>query len=385
MSAEFEFITLWEDFDTVVALESRGVGMENPMMQAIAKRWKVYGDDEFKEIVARESSAMMERAQFMSDDAARGSTAKIVTKAVAKGTVSAAAGTARLAGKATAKGAKAAGKGAKKLSAAMGNKFKEWVEHYGPIFKEKLKDFVEKANTMERRRQKLEQKLGSAEIHPQDVRTFAWISKVCYEDKPSLDKCVELAGKSSAIAAAVKEYTVKVDQTGLVVKREKKNDDGTLDKISYPSNAAIHRASGMLGRFTEKDVKARPLAGNVIIVTRGFGSKEKVEFGVAREAQFNGKIETLSKSDCEKALGAVKDIIKSLSDRGARRGVFSYTGVYDEMEGMRNHLDSLSGEELRLATLQFKNALQVEDAFTTALARVGDGLMDWVQSSIKAG
>lgn len=389
MSAEFEFITLSEDYDTVVALESRGVGMENPMMQSIAKRWCIYGEEEFREIVARESNAVMSRAQFMSDDEVRGSTGKIIAKAAGKAAVGAGVGAARLAGKGAKKGAKAAGHaaavGSKKLSAALSNKFKEWVEHYGPIFKDKLKEMTNKATTMDNRHEKLLQKLHNAEIHPQDIRTFTWLSEVCYEDKPDLSKCVELANHANAIADIVKEYTVKVNQMRAIIERSKQNEDGSLEKIGYPSNAAIHRASGILGRFTEKDVKARPIAGNVIIVTRGFGAKEIVEFAIAREASWSGKVETLSKSDCQKALDAVGKIVKSLRDRSVRRGVFSYTGVYDEMDKLRENMANLEGSELRAATQRFKNAIQIEDAFTTALVRVGDGLMNWVQASIKAG
>ncbi|QVW55973.1 hypothetical protein pEaSNUABM10_00110 [Erwinia phage pEa_SNUABM_10] len=386
-SPDLDFITLCEDFDTVVALESIGVGMNNPMMRSIAMRWNVLdeAEAEWEEAVARESNAMMERAQAVADGAAQGSIAKKVAKDAGKAAVGVGMGAARLAGKGAAKGAKAAGKGAAHLSTKLLDKFKEWAEHYGPIFKEKMADMTSKSTMMEKRRQKLESKLHTAEIHPQDVRVLTWASCVCFEDKPNLDKCIELSNHSEAMAAAVKEYTVKVDQTKLIVDRRKKNDDGTLDKIGYPSNAAIHRASGLLGRFTENDVKARPLAGNVIIVTRGFGAKEKVEFAVAREAQIGGKFETLSKAECEKALDAVKRIAQALEDRSVKRGVFSYTGIYENMEKLREHMKDLDGNELRAVTLQFKNAMAVEDAFTTALVRVGDGLLNWVQASIKAG
>lgn len=384
MSADFDFITLWEDYDTVVALESRGVGIENPMMRSIAKRWGVL--DEIEQVVAHESRAMMERAQTMADAAVEGNTAtrfvKKSGKIAAKGTV----GATKLAGKGAGKAVKAAGKGVGKVSVALGGKFKEWAAHYGPKFKEKMDELLGKAEMMDRKRQKLDRKLDETkELREEPIRTLGWLSKVCLLDDVNLDACLWLGDHTGDLNAMVKQYTVKVRQyEGLLVGRYKEEADGTLTKIKLGSNAAIHRASGILGRFTQNDVKARPLSGNVIIVTRGKGEKEKVEFATAAETKFAGKVYPLKREQCKKALAAVGKLASALQERGAKRGVFSYTGIYHEMEAMRADMEGKSGEELRAAMLLYKNAMAMEDAFTTAMARTGDGLLNWVTASLKA-
>ncbi|ANZ48397.1 internal head protein [Erwinia phage vB_EamM_Caitlin] len=384
MSADFDFITLWEDYDTVVALESRGVGLENPMMRSIAKRWEIL--EEIEQVVAHESRAMMERAQVMADAAAEGRTATRFAKKTGKIAGKGAVGATKLAGKGAGKAAKATGKGVGKVSAALGVKFKEWAAHYGPKFKEKMDDLLGKAQMMDRKRQKLDRRLDETkELREEPIRGLGWISKVCLLDDVNLDACLWLADHTGDLNGMVKAYTVKVRQyEGLLVGRYKEEADGTLSKIKLGSNAAIHRASGLLGRFTQNDVKARPLAGNVIIVTRGKGEKERVDFATAVESQFGGKVYPLKREQCKKALNAVGKLAKALDERGAKRGVFSYTGIYHEMEAMRADMENKDGEELRAAMLLYKNAMAMEDAFTTAMARTGDGLLNWVAASLKS-
>lgn len=383
MSADFDFITLWEDYDTVVALESRGVGLENPMMRSIAKRWEIL--EEIEQVVAHESRAMMERAQEMSDAAAEGSTATRFAKKTGKVAAKGAVGATKLAGKGAGKAAKATGRGVGKVSAALGVKFKEWAAHYGPKFKEKMEDLLGKAQMMDRKREKLARHLEKThELREEPIRVMAWISKVCLLDDVNLDACLWLADHTGDLNAMVKQYTVKVRQyEGLLVGRYKEEADGTMSKIKLGSNAAIHRASGLIGRFTENDVKARPLAGNVIIVTRGKGTSERVDFGTAFETQFGGKIYPLKHDQCKKALDAVGKLAKALQERGVKRGVFSYSGIYHEMEAMRADLENKEGKELKAAMLLYKNAMTMEDAFTTAMARTGDGLLNWVAASLK--
>lgn len=379
MSADFDFTTLWEDLDTVVALESRGVGMNNPMMRSIAKRWCVL--DEMDEIVAHESRAMMERAQTVADGAANGSLKKKIAKDAVKSGYRATKATA----KTTAKVTKVTAKGTAKLSGALAHKFKEWADHYGPIFKKKLLDLSNRADAMEKKADKLGFRLGKVDEIPHSTfRTGIWASEVCFEDKIDFEACLKLANSVNAIDAAIKQYTVNVRQyEGLLVNRYK-NEDGVISKIGYPSNAAIHRASGILGRFTENDVKARPMAGNVIVVTRGKPPKEKVDFAVAAEAKLMATMNTLNKSQCLDALKAIRKIAETLKGRGVRVGWKGLTGIYDEMEKMRGDMENMEGEELRAATLYYKNAMALEDAFTTALMRVGDGLLNWVTASLKA-
>jgi hypothetical protein len=243
------------------------------------------------------------------------------------------------------------------------------------------------ADTLEKQADEMEERLNKAgTLKSHDVPSGSWTSKVCFEDLPNFKECIKLANAADGIDAVVKQYTVITRQIVLspVVDR-RKVEDGELKKIGLSSNAAIHRASGILGRLGENDVQARPLAGNVIVVTRGEGEKSKVEFALAHGGDYKKVIPSLENSECVKALAAVRSIAKSLRKRGAKNGIFGYSGIYEEIEKMKSELKKLEGKDLRYATLRYKNALELENAFTTALDRVGDGLINWVAASIKAG
>ena len=49
---------------------------------------------------------------------------------------------------------------------------------------------------------------------------------------------------------------------------------------------------------------------------------------------------------------------------------------------MKSELKNLEGAELKEATLRYRNAMAMEDAFTTALVRVAEGLMEWTKQSL---
>lgn len=355
MSLDFDYLTLCEDFDTVVALESRGVGMNHPAMQTIAQRWGISDC-----IVARESREMMERAQFMSDDAKRGHTATVVAKAAAKG----------------------AAKGAGKLSGKLLGVFNNWAQTYGKEYLDRVKETVSKANLLSAACDRVEKKLNTfTELPKHHVYTGPWTSKVCLEDEVDLDACLHFSGADNAANAVVKQYTVK---TRTVLGKSRKLEDDTLKRLGRSTSRAIKRASGLLGIVNPNGtVEAIPLAGNVIVVIRNQGKEyEKVEFAVAKDGSYGERIEQLTMEQCRQSIKAVREIISNLREHNAGRKMFGYKGINDEVESMQSSLKGMSGPELRYATLRFKNAVALENAYVTASVRVAEGLLDWIKCTM---
>lgn len=326
MSLEFDFDTLEEDLDTVLALESLGAPISNPAIQTIRKRWCIDTH------VAHESGAQ------------------------------------------------------EKTSGTLYQMYNEMSGFFASRAKKAVDLLTGQAN-------RLEEHLNDAEgwlrrtttFDATRIKTGSWTAKVCFEDKPDLTACLKLADSANSLEAVVKQYTIVVNQMALNPSDlRRKLEDGELKKIGYSSNSAIHRASGIIGRFTGDDVQARPLAGNVIIVTHGSAEKPVVEFGVGHGGEYGDEMKALTKAECVKALTAARKIVKTLRDRSAKDGVFGYTGIYKEVEKMRDNLKELKGEELRIATRRYKNAIQLENGVTTAMGRVGEGLVEWVARTLKA-
>ncbi|QXO09540.1 hypothetical protein pEaSNUABM11_00116 [Erwinia phage pEa_SNUABM_11] len=331
MSLEQDFEILCDDFDRLVALESLGVRPDNAAVRAIAKRWHL----EQRGFVAGESRD----------------------------------------------------KKPAKTSNLLAQVFNDWAGYFGTRYVEWTKKQDGQAAALEKHAEQLDAKLGQVEtLNSHTVPSGSWTSKVCFEDLPNFKECIKLSNAADGMDAVVKQYTVITRQIVLspVIDR-RKLEDGELTKIGYSSNAAIHRASGILGKFGEDDVQARPLAGNVIVVTRNQGDKGKVQYAIAHGGDFKKVIPSLEKSECVSAVKAIRKIAASLRKRGAKNGLFGYKGIYEEVEKMKAELLKLEGADLKKATLRYKNALELENAFTHALDRVGDGLVNWVTASIKAG
>lgn len=327
MSLELDFEVLCDDFDRLVALESIGVRPDNVAVRAIAKRWCV--------------------GQFAAGES-RDKTVKTTSNDIAQ-------------------------------------QFNDFFGIFGNLHIRMMKKMQNQCDRLEKHADDLEARLAKAgTLQSHEVKTGSWTSMVCLEDVPNFKACLALARKADALEAVVKQYTVATRQNPIVMGRYKETDDG-FEKLGYSTNAAIHRASGILGRFTEANVKARPLAGNVIIVTRGEGEKERVEFGVAMGGNYKDKIPALETKECKEAIAAIRSIAKTLRNRGAENSLFGYHGIYKEIEKMKADLKKYEGKELKAATWRYKNALQLENGFTVALDRVGDGLVNWVAASIKAG
>lgn len=327
MSLDLDYITLEEDLDTVLALESRGVGLNNPAIQSIRKRWCVDAQ------VARESR---ERTQT--------------------------------------------------TSSTLYQMYHEVVGLFSNRYHDAVRVMTKNAEKIDEHVVKMEGWMKrTSHFTAKEVPSAGWCARVCYEDVPDLKECIKLANSANGLEAAVKQYTIVTSQMVLDPgKIKRKVEDGELKVIGYSTAAAVHRASGILGRFGEEDVQARPMAGNVYVVTYGEGEKAKLDFGVGNGGNYRDTVAALTESECRQALAAAKKIAKALRDRGAKNGIFGYSGIYEEVEKMKAQLKDMHGDELRVATRRYKNALKLEDAFTTALDRVADGLISWVGATLKA-
>lgn len=340
-----DFTTLSEDFETVLALESLGVSPNNITMCAIATRW-----------VAHE--------YFGEGGVELG---KRVTKDAAKLAL---------------RGAKA---GTKKLSSHLANTFMEWAKARHGQISQKLADATSKGETIRKQSQKLQAKvLGMGHLDNHNIKSGSWTAKVCQEDEIDIAACLRLADDHASLDSIVEAYTVF---TKSILKGPAKREGDELQKLGHSTAAAVKRASGILGVLGTKAVDAYPLPGNVIVVVRNPGiDSERVQFAVARDGSYGDTVPTLKLEDCKKALQAAEKLGKALYDRGTKRGAFSYKGIYDNIQSLEGQLDrdDLSNRQVHQITQRYKNAIEVEDAITTAMARVAEGLIAYVKYSIKS-
>ncbi|HHS7556403.1 TPA: hypothetical protein ACTPQ1_004695 [Salmonella enterica] len=372
MSLDLDFEILCDDYDRLVALEALGVKPEFPAVCAIAQRWGLIDDDGL--LAARESREMLERAQFMTDTDPTAGVHRAAGRLAAKGIK----GVGKLAGK----GLAATANGTVKLSKKLAGKFYEFAEELAKEQADRLKDVTSKAAFMERKLDKLKKRMSLLDDHKTmdkvDVHTSSWTSKVCFEDKVDFEACVKFSKQTQAYEGVVQKYTV---YTRTALKSSQFISDGPgMKQIGRSTNWAVKRAAGLLGIVDPfKKVEAYPIPGNLIVVTHHSG---KVGWAIAREGAYGDTIDSLDMHQCGKAIEAAEELIKSIRDRGTKSRVSGYTGIYAEVESMKGELKNLEGKELREVTRRYKNALAMEDAFTTALVRVAEGLMEWTHQSL---
>ncbi|ECQ9027254.1 hypothetical protein F0D22_14595 [Salmonella enterica subsp. enterica] len=340
-----DFAVLSEDFETVLALESLGVKPHDIALLTIANRW-----------VARE--------YYGEGGVALG---KRITKDAAK---------VALRGAAT---------GTKKLSSHLANTFMEWAKARDGQIRAKLADATSKGETLRGKTAKLQSHvLGLKSLNKHDVKTGSWTSKVCQEDKVNVQACIQLAHGHASLDDIVEAYTVF---TKSVLKGPAKREGNGLTKLGHSTASAVKRASGILGLLHTKSVDGYPLPGNVFVVVSNPGTHtERVQFAVARDGEYGDTVPSLSLQQCKDALNAAETLSKAIYQRGTKRGVFSYSGIYDNIQSIEGELDrdDISNREVHEITQRYKNAIEIEDAITTALVRVTEGLLEYVQRSIKS-
>ncbi|QVW55103.1 hypothetical protein pEaSNUABM29_00059 [Erwinia phage pEa_SNUABM_29] len=368
---DLDFEILCDDYDRLVALEALGVKPDFPAVCAISQRWGLTDDDGL--LVATESREMMEQAQFMTDTDPTAGVHRAAGRLVAKGVK----GVGKLAGK----GAAAAGRGTVNLSKKLAGRFYDFAEELAKEQADRLKDATSKAAFMERKLDKLKKRMSLLDdnktMDAVDVHTSSWTSKVCYEDKVDFEACLTFSKQTQAYEGVVQKYTV---YTRTALKKSQFTDGPGMKQIGRSTSWAVKRAAGLMGIVDPfKKIEAYPIPGNIIVVTHHSG---KVGWAIAREGQYGETIKSLDMHQCGKAIEAVDALIKSIRDRGTKSRVFGYTGIYAEVETMKGELKDLEGKELRVVTQRYRNALAMEDAFTTALVRVAEGLMEWIKQSL---
>lgn len=369
---DLDLEVLTDDYDRLVALEGLGVKPDFPAVCAIRQRWCLTDDGEDM-LVARESREAMERAQFMTDTDPRAGIHRAAGRITAKAV--------KGAGKLVGAGLGATAKGAGKLSKKLALRFYDFAEALAKEQADRLKEITSKAAFMERKLNKLKTRMSLLDDHKTlaavDVHTSSWTSKVCFEDRPDFEACVKFSKQTNAYEGVVQKYTV---YTRTALKKSKAFEGPGLKQISKSTNWAVKRAAGLLGIIDPfKKVEAFPVPGNIVVVEHHSG---KVSWAIARDGEYGETIKSLDMHQCGKAIEAVEALIKSIAARGTKNRVVGYTGIYEEVEAMKSELKNLEGDELKEATLRYRNAMAMEDAFTTALVRVAEGLMEWTKQSL---
>lgn len=329
---------LMDDYERVCALESIGVSVYNPAIHQIRKRWGIELNS-----VGREYR-MEDRSNPKFD---RTHHDKLVAVS-------------------------------KKLLGRMVH----WMDARLDDIKGKINEVTGKNARLSEELDKIHKVIAMLpdELPEEKLPIEKWMSKISVEDKVDFKACIEWAKNPTVLDDAIKSYTVYTTLTDDASKRE--NGKFDFSKLGKSSSWAAKRASGILGFSPfNSGSEAWSLPGNVILVSR----KNSASFAVARDLEKeDGEIERLSKEQIKEALSAVNDILAHLRERQTKRGVFSYTGIYEKIEEMKKTKeDEVDRKAMIRATKRIKNALAVEDAITTSLVRVAEGLMKYIRASIK--
>ena len=333
MSLDLDFQTLNEDADHLATCAARGIAVDTPGVSVVVARWGL-------------DTPMVGREGF--GDAVNG-----MVRSGVYGTADA--------------------------SKRILLRFRDWSAAYGKEYADKLKELTNKAAFLERRAEGLKRRrdLTKTLTGESEVDTGRWTSKVCLEDRVNVRACCELSDNMGKLEDMVKKYTVLVRS----VARGQQVRDDALRPLGRSTNWAIKRSAGILGIVNPfGKVEAYPLPGNVVVVEHG----KKVDFAVARDGNYGHTVPKLSLDEIDDALSAAFTFARELKQRGVKRGVFSYSGINDELEAMQRELDDLEGDELKEATLRFRNAVKIEDAICTAFVRCAEGLLDYCAASLKS-
>lgn len=224
------------------------------------------------------------------------------------------------------------------------------------------------------------------ELGTNKVTTGPWTTKVCVEDEVDIKACIAFASKTDALEDMVSSYTVFLSALNGASRREDSAKE--LKPLGKSTSRAVRRASGLMGiTSVSSGVEAWPLPGNVIVVLRGSVSgHEKLDFAVARTGNFKDTIKPLTKAEAENALKAAYELTGHLISRDVKRSKFSYTGIYDKVEEIKKMAadEEIDEKTEVMLTRRIKNAIAVEDAITTAMVRVCEGLVAYVNASLKA-
>ena len=337
-----DFEILLDDYERVVALESIGASIRHPTMQTVARRW-----------VAHEYY----NSSSETNTGVRGAVDTIVGGAV---------------------------NGVGKLSNILLDRMNAWLSAKEQNIRNKIKDVTSKATGLQKNIMVLEPKLRLlTTIANKQIETGSWTSKLCVEDKVDIEACISFSEKSTVLDDMAKSYTVFTSVLGRP--KTRKGEEMNLRKLGRSTGWAINRSKGILGYVSlNQGLEAWPLPGNVIITLRGSGvGGQTLDFAVARDGSYGEHIESIDLDTANRAIKAAWRLTEILKTRNVKRGVFSYTGIYEKIEELKASTNTeVDKAALRAATKRIKNSLAVEDAITTAMVRVCEGLTKITRLSI---
>lgn len=338
-----DFSVLMDDFERVVAMERLGYGPDDPTVRSICRRYCIAQEDILDKTVEI-SGAVLD---------------KVTNSGV-------------------------------KLSAKLVEKMFEWFNGKRQDVMRKLSEQFSVAKGLQNDIVKLEPKVRLKNTFTErEIDTGKWLYNLCVDGEYDLHQCIEYADKDKVLNEITKSYTVHAAALFRDPKRKViEGNEIHLTKINRSTASAIKRAAPVLGLGAinpGRGVEAFPLPGNVIITLDStFRGIEVVDFAVIRSGDLPEKIKTVSKHDMESALKAAYSLTEQLIERNTSRKVFSYGGVYDALEDLKKEIESghMEDSEIKAAKIRLSNAINIEDAITTSMVRVCQGLVEITKRSL---
>lgn len=275
------------------------------------------------------------------------------------------------------------------LSAKLIQRSFDWFEARRQDIMKDMKARLSVARFEQEKILKLQEKLKLADPKVRQINSGKWVNKLCVDEEYDLEACIEYANKTKRLDEITKGYTVMTANTFRSPRRTAihGNEIG-LVKISKDSGRAIKRAAPMLGLGSIKPgrgVEAYPLPGNVIItIDSTLKGVEAINFAIVRDGDVPEYIDTVDKSKAEEILKAAYHLTEELIERDVGRKVFSYDGIYKQLDELKKTIEAgdMDKHELKAAKRRLANAIAVEDAITTSMVRVCQGLSEIVAKSL---
>lgn len=276
------------------------------------------------------------------------------------------------------------------LSAKLISRSFDWFEARRVAIMKDMKDRLSIARHLQTRILKLQDRVKLAKMEKsRPIEAGKWLNKLCIDEEYDLDGCIHYADKTKQLDNITKGYTVLTANAFRSPRRTSitGNEIG-LVKLSRSSGRAIKRAAPMIGLGAIKPgrgVEAFPLPGNVIIaVDTTVKGVEAINFAKIDDSELPETITSLSKSQAEEALQAAYHLTEELIERDVSRRVFSYSGIYKALDDLKNTIESgdMDKHELIAAKKRLANAIAIEDAITTSMVRVCQGLVEIVSKSV---
>lgn len=256
-------------------------------------------------------------------------------------------------------------------------RFKDWVHEYSIHYARKVKELTSKAAFLERHADTLRQRYEKLKAVPEGkIEVKGWVAKICVDDTPDVQECIELSNRLGRVEDMVKSYTVRTRKL-LTAELDRGADVAALGR---KSTAALRRAAGLFGVINPHGkMDVYPMPGNVYIAFIG----NRIRYAVSRDGKLPDELDRLTLHEIGEALDAADRYIANLKERGVGRKVFGYKGIGDELDSMKSDVANAERGHVVEASIRYKNAVQLEDGTVTSLVRTAEGLLDYVARSMK--